>query len=456
MKHPVYILLLWFCFFQVVQAQEEQQNALQEVNEDDLGNVSDEFQENFFEALKQKGIENYEKAITALQKCKEIDPGNAVVYFELGKNYFALDDYEEALDNFSKARELEPEREGILVEIYHTYRETGNFEEAIAAIKELLAFSEAYKEDLANLYMLNEQYEEALAVLEELDEEQGVSSYRNTMRRQIYARTGNTDAQVGDLQESIEEDPENEQNYLNLIYIYSEQGEEEEAFKIAKELLEINPGSRLVHLALYKFYLERNEADEAVNSMKVVFESEEIDPESKFKVLNDFLLFVNEHPEYEDELMEVSDKLFEWENAPELYEQLGEFYLRNHKYEEALKYFETGLNQEPDNFELTKNTLLLQIEAGRYEKARDLSREALEVFPAQAFFYLLQGVALNNLEAYSEAEEILTFGLDYLIDDLRMEVDFYSELATAYAGLGEEEKAGQFRQKAEELLKEIN
>ena len=38
---------------------------------DDLGNVSDAFQENFFEALKQKGIENYELALEALKKAEE-------------------------------------------------------------------------------------------------------------------------------------------------------------------------------------------------------------------------------------------------------------------------------------------------------------------------------------------------------------------------------------------------
>lgn len=429
---------------------------MQEINQDDLGNVTDEFQEQFFEALKQKAIENYEKAITALEHCKDLEPDNAVVYFELGKNYVALEEYEKALEQFSRARELAPEKENILLEIYYTHRENGDFDKAIASVKELLEFSDKYREDLANLYMLNEEYEAALEVIDELDEEQGVNSYRATMRRQIYARTGNTEAQIGNLEEGISKDPENEQNYLNLIYIYSDQGNEEEAFKIAQELLETNPGSSLVHLALYKFYLDREEPDAAVNSMKIVFESEEIDPESKFKVLNDFLIFVSENPEFEEDLVEVSKTLTEWEDAPQLFEQLGNFYLKNEKAEEALRFFENGLEQDPDNFELTKNTLLLQIETKQYEKARKLSSGALEIFPAQPFFYLLQGVALNNLEIYDEAEEILTFGLDFLIDDPRMELDFYNQLAVAYQGLEDEENAAGFRQKAEELKNKMN
>ena len=42
------------------------QDKLGDEPEDDLGNVSDDYQEHFFEALKQKGIENYKRAIVAL------------------------------------------------------------------------------------------------------------------------------------------------------------------------------------------------------------------------------------------------------------------------------------------------------------------------------------------------------------------------------------------------------
>ncbi|WP_372918361.1 tetratricopeptide repeat protein [Salegentibacter sp.] len=454
MRNSLYLFLLCVFFLQPLAAQDKEA-IVDEVNEDDLGNVTDEFQEHFFEALKQKGIENYEKAIISLEACLELEPENAVVYFEMGRNYRELENYELALENYQKALDLEPKKEDILVEIYHTNRSTGDFDQAIETVKKLMDFNPDYKEDLANLYMLNEDHEQALQVLDELDEEEGISGYRNTMRRQIYARTGNTDAQIGNLEEGIEQDPENEQNYLNLIYIYSEQGDEEEAYQTALELLETNPGSSLAHLALYKFYLDRNKPEAAVNSMKIVFESEEIDPDSKFKVLNDFLLFVDENPNFEDELLEVSQSLVEWEDAPKLYEQLGKFYLNKAKNEEALKFFEKGIAQDPDNFELTKNTLLLQIEAGRNEEAKKLSSEALEVFPAQPFLYLLQGVALNNLEEYGEAEEILTFGLDYLIDNTRLEIDFYNQLSAAYSGLEDEEKAAEFKEKADELLKEL-
>ncbi|MEO2063464.1 MAG: tetratricopeptide repeat protein [Christiangramia sp.] len=435
---------------------QEPENPFQDVNKDDLGNVTDAFQESFFEALKQKGIENYDKAITALEKCREIDPNKAVVYFELGRNYRELENYQKAAENLQKSLELQPNNEPVLVYLYETYGLAENYSEAIQILKKLIPLDQDYEEDLANLYFLNQEFDQALSVLDRLDQQRGADSYRNKLRRQIYTRTNNTGAQIENLQKNISENPEEEQNYLNLIYMYSEQGDEEEAFRVAKELLDSHPGSSLAHLALYKFYLNRNEPEQAIESMKIVFESEEIDVESKFKVLNDFLNFVEENPEYEEELVAVSAELNQLENATGLFEKLGDFYLKKSDKEHALQFYEMGVEDDPGNFELAKNTILLQIDFQQYQQAAELSANALEIFPSQPIFYLLRGVAFNNLNNFEQAETVLKEGLDYLIDDRKMEIDFYTELVKAYNGMKNEENASEYLQKAKSLEQEID
>lgn len=434
---------------------QEKEVVLEDINQDDLGNVTDEFQEQFFEALKQKGIENYEKAILALEECQRLEPNNPVVYFEMARNYNELENYDRAIANLEKAHQLAPKREDVLDQLYKTYTRAKQYDNAIETLLKLLSFDKEYKEKLANIYLLNRQFDEALQTIDELDEQEGPSTYRNKLRRQIYARTGDTAAQIENLEQGIANNPENEKNYLNLIYIYSDMGDDEQAYNTALQLLEANPGSTLVHLALYKFHLEREEPEEAVNSMKIVFESEEIDAESKFKVLNDFLIFVDNNPEYEEDLMQVSKMLSERENAPKLYSQLGQYYMKRGELEDALSFFKAGLAENTEDFQLVKNTIFLQLELEKYKEARDLSKEMLEVFPAQPVLFLLQGIALNQLEEYREAIEILTFGLDYLIDNPRMEIDFYTQLKMAYKELGEEEKSAEFSRKVEALIKEI-
>ena len=61
-----------------------------------LEEYSDEFQENFFEGLKQKGIGNHDRAIARFLKCKQLDPGVKAVDHELAKAYYMDKQYEPA------------------------------------------------------------------------------------------------------------------------------------------------------------------------------------------------------------------------------------------------------------------------------------------------------------------------------------------------------------------------
>ncbi|HLU51715.1 MAG TPA: hypothetical protein VKZ42_06080, partial [Flavobacteriaceae bacterium] len=66
-----YFLLIWLlCSWPaMVFSQDEQEKVL-----DELGDVNDAFQNFFFEALKQKAIENYDRAIEWLEKAAKESP----------------------------------------------------------------------------------------------------------------------------------------------------------------------------------------------------------------------------------------------------------------------------------------------------------------------------------------------------------------------------------------------
>lgn len=450
MKKKIYIITLLFLgiLFPSKAIAQEIETPVQEVNADDLGTVTDKFQEHFFEALKQKAIENYEKAIIELQACEKLQPNNAVVFFELGKNYKLLNNFDLAITNLQKANRLQPNKEWIQVELMDSYHLKGDYEPAILIAQNLIPINSKYNETLANLYLESQQFDKLLALLDDQDSKMGVNEYRMGLRQQVYAKTRNTSAQIETLKQAIAANPENETNYLSLILVYSEEGMQKEAFDISEQMRQTFPTSKVVHLALYKFYLDANNTAEAIKSMKTVLEAEEIDPESKFKVLNDFLLFVNNNPLYEEELKQVAELFSEKENSPEIYQKLGEYYLIKNEKQQALTYFELGISRNLDNYELLKNTLLLQLELSKYAEALKLSKTALEIFPAQPVFYLIRGVVLNKQEVYGEAEEILTFGLDYVIDNKKMTADFYEQLSIAYAGLGNAQKAKEFREMA--------
>ncbi|MDO5971984.1 tetratricopeptide repeat protein [Flavivirga aquimarina] len=449
MKYKIYILFVVIGILCFPQANYAQVDFNKKPN-DDLGNVEDEFQEHFYEALKQKGIENYDRSVEALLKCIELDNSVPVLYYELGKNYAKLKNFGAAEEALKKAVNKEPDNEWFLDELYGFYSSQNDYDKAIETVKQLVKYHPDYKEDLASLYLRSKKYDNALELLDELDSKFGISVSRDMMRNRIYEVTGRKKDQIKNLEIRIENHPDKESNYLALIFRYSENNEKEKAFETAKELLKINPNSQLVHLALYKFYLDDNDAEKAIESMKTVVKSNEIKPEAKLKVLTDFVKFVGDNPQYETDLVEATAMVSDNNNSKTLIE-LGQYYLTKKNKEKALEYFETALKLETNNFGVLRNVMLLYIDLEKYHLAEEKSNEALQKFPSQPLFYLVHGVALNQLNQPKKAIESLETGLDYIIDDTKMETDFYNQLSKAYTLLNNTAKAKTFSDKAKTL-----
>ena len=176
MKHFLYIFITLLSLL-TIQAQE--------VRNDDLGDVSDEFQNTFFEALKQKGIENYDKAIDLLEKCNSQHPDNAAINFELGKNYYELNKFQLAEKALQKANSLKPNNQWILETLYHLYHSQKNAPKVFETLKNLDKVHPKYATTLVKFYYKNQQHDEALVLLSKLDAK-GTNTNREQLSHLIY------------------------------------------------------------------------------------------------------------------------------------------------------------------------------------------------------------------------------------------------------------------------------
>ncbi|MDC7996756.1 tetratricopeptide repeat protein [Gilvibacter sediminis] len=422
---------------------------------DDLGNVSDAFQESFFEALKQKGIQNYEKALEALESAMSaagsVTDQRAVVYYEMAKNHLALKQYEAAENALIESDSYLSGRKDVQELLYEVYHKTRDYEKAIPVVQKLISFDPVYKEDLANLYVRTARFDEAMELINELDQTVGRNAKRDELRKRVISITGDVSSEITRLEGITNSDAATEQDYLELIYRYSTEGDSDKAQEAANMLLTRFPESDLVHLALYKFALRDGEQDKAVSSMQQVLAADAIDASSKYKVLADFMDFVAENPNYEGALDEAITTFSSTVNSSALWQQLGDYFLSQDKREKALDFYQKGVAANNTDYSLLKNTLLLQIDAESYQAAFDLSETALEIYPAQALLYLLQGVSLMGLDKADSAIAILEEGVDYVIDDPALEKDFYDQLSKAYNLKGNSTKAAEYAKKAQDL-----
>ena len=422
-------------------------NYAQEERNDDLGDVSDAFQSNYFEALKQKAIENYDKAIELLLVCKKDQPNLATVHFELGKNYYETDQYPQAEAALTKANELKPNNHWILYELYKTYVAQKNDQNIEAALVQLATIKAKYKDELIIYYFSQRKFNQALALIDSVDKLKGTNQQRESIRHQIYKYSKNYKGQIDYLNNKIASKTALQSDYIKLIAAYSNQGDLEQAFNTAKKTSALYPSSDYPHLSLYKFYINKNNLPMAIQSLNRVAKSTNLIASDKRKVLHDFFLYTEKNPEQlpvlEHAIKISKQKGFEGKLA-RLHSQLN-----NNNASES--YITEAIENSGTNFDDLKTLGNLLLSQNKYLETLTQANKALELYPAQPIFYLHKGKALNKLQKPQEGLDTLLFGLDYLIDNISLEKTFYITIAESYELLGDIKNQQRYIQKAKKL-----
>lgn len=420
---------------------------------DDIALANDEFRNHFYEALKQKGIENHDKAILALEKCLKLEPNNATVYFELGKNALAQKDYKKAYDSFEKATQIDPKNKWFWVGMYDVCYETRDYTQAIVIVNKLVEFKKEYKEDLVSLYMNTQQFDKALDLINELNESIGKSDLRDNYKVAILRDSKYQSAEKFHLIDKIKKNPKEESNYIALIFLYSESNQEEKAMEIAKKLETEIPTSDWAQVSLFKFHLNNSDSPKAVKAMNAVFASSKIDNKIKHRILNEFLIFAKDKPELDADLQKAI-AFFDSDKEVQVAKEIGKFYHNKQNWDKAIQYYETHLKSHSEDLEVVFLLFQIYIEKKQFDVLANKSEALVETFPLQPQFYYFAGLANNQMKKFSKAKDFLEMGLDYLVDDVAMELNFNIQLGEAYNGLGDMKKKESHFLKAEKLLKQ--
>lgn len=426
-----------------------------EANVDDLGDVSDAFKDNFFNALAAKAIGNHDKAIQYLEACEKLEPENGAVQFELGKNYLMSDAFAKAEQKITRAIEIAGETEWLLETLYDVYDKQKQYDKSLNVLEKLVKINENYEELLPYQYARANNNKEALAIIEKLDRRLGEEERRTQLKEQIQARLDINEARDGnieDLERAIVSNPKDEKAYVNLIYLYSKKNNTEKVQEVAEALEKNLPESDKAQLALYKIYLENGKTSKGIKSMQKIFESAQFDIETKINVLNDYIQSGGADLD-DEEIQHAIDDFADQVEDVNAFSALGDYYLKRKEAARAVSFYEKGLELDDKNYDLIKKVALLSIDIKDYKKTLEVTGRALEIFPAQALLYLLSGVAHNHLNEPDKAISQLETGLSFLLDEPKLESDMYQQLAWSYDQKNETTKAATMRSKVIALSK---
>jgi tetratricopeptide (TPR) repeat protein len=442
-KHIVLFTFLLFSFGNHLFAQE---------NPDAIALVDDQLENNFYEAVKQRGIENYDKAIVSIQKCIEKEPKNAAFQYELGKNYLSLKNYVDAESAFKKAIELDNKQRWYWNGLYDVYYQTKDFQKSIPIVEKLIEFDPNMKEDLVSLFMNTNQHGKALQLLKDMESKSKLTSTMEFYKLKIQESNAYSKPQKEQLEEAIKKNPKVEQNYIDLIVLYTSFNQEDKAFEVAKLLEKEISNSDWAHVSLVKFHLNNNDGDNASKSMFKILDNDRMDLKIKHRVFNEFLIFAYKNPAYLKDI-DKAIPYFDIDREINVAKELAKFFWNKNDLEKTVYYFEKGLKKNPEDVDAMELYLEALIQKQNYQLVTRRADDYLELFPTQSDFYFYSGLGYNQLKEFKKAKSILENGLDFVIENKVLEANFYKQLIISCENLNDSATKQMYTNKLKQLQK---
>ena len=355
--------------------------------------------------------QDYELALDKLTAAHLKLSDHAGVNYALSDVYLETGDYTNAAYYGQIAAELEPENRWYHLHLAQVYDQSGRNEQAVNSLKKILEF---HPNDIDVLYRLASNYtdigelEKSNEMLDKILELRGNTFEIHLAKFQNYNALNQTQKALDELQKMRELNPGNLSTLHTISQFYLELGREEEAKEVLFEARDRNPNDTNTLILLAEIFINNNEWDELGDTFVMMMKNPMINPQQKMELVRFMMVKYQNEPEQqilEEQVQKVIEALGEEEQdyAPA---QLvsADYYLQNNEMEQALISLERATEINPEQAEAWVQRIQVLFSLGRYEEVIELSAEANEYAPDNAFIQFFTGASYMFEGEHEQAE----------------------------------------------------
>jgi len=397
----------------------------------------------FHNANKERILGNYQLAANLFLQCTQIAPKEPAPYYELAHLFESSKENKLALEYSGKAVKLDPENYWYRVLYAHALQRDGNSNDAIKQYEILIEKSGGNVDlyfDMAGMQLYSGKYKESIETFNLIEQHIGISEEISVQKEKIYVKLGDIDKAANEIQQLINEYPEDLKYQVLLADLYLANDLHDKAFTVYQEILNKDPQNPYANLSLYDYYKTKGDDEKASGALKKAFASPELNVDTKVKILLSYYSATSK--KMKDEALALNKILIKTHpKEAKAYTIYADFLYQDKKLESAKDNYIKALEFDNSKLPIWNQLVFIESELQDLESLLRDSKAAIELFPNQPLFYFFYGATNLQKKEYKEAVEYLEMGKDYAISNPPLLAQFHANLGDAYNGLKQYEKS---------------
>jgi tetratricopeptide (TPR) repeat protein len=394
------------------------------------------FNQYLFNALKAKSLENFEESLNFFQKCIKLDDSQAVPFYESAVINKENGNFDLATEQIKKAVTIENDNRWYVIAYAEILFSNQDFKNAAIEYKKLIALEPGNEEFyfmLSDTYIYSNDFEKAIAVYDELEKYKGVDKIISMQKHKLYRKINNMKGAIKELQTILIAFPDEIEAMEILSELYLLNDEKEKAFELFKKIAVLAPENGRIHLTLADYYRQNGENETSYNELKLAFKSTKLNIDTKVRILISYYQLIPLNPEMSLQAIELSEIMISVHpNDLKARSVYADILYTDNQFQEAKEQYLYILEQDKSKSQIWSQVLFIQAEQNDFEGLLKTSSEALEYFPTDPLFYFFNGVSNKRFKNYDDAINSLEMGVEFVIDNQNLLLEFYSSLADTY------------------------
>jgi len=394
---------------------------------------TEEFRYHLHEASRAKMLGKTMEAVMHLSKAISLNPSSAAAYYELAGLYMYLGDLKKATFLAERACRLNPAQEWYKVLLAELYKASGKISDAIKVTGDLIAIATGnveYYYQRAEMYRYLKKYDAALKEYNTIEKAFGFSEEVALSKEEIWLLKGDENKALAEIQNLVTAFP-GEPRYLGMLAeTYMNRKNLDQAWKYYSRMLEVDSTNGLLRLSLAEYYRQNREYDKSFAEMKKAFASPDVSIDTKVRMLVSMITYINSSSELKEQVYSLIQILLETHpDEPQSHAFYADFLINEREYEQARNELRIVLSTEKKQYMIWEQLLILNSQLNDYVSLLEESDKALEYFPNQPMVYYFKGLALYSLKRDTEAVPVLQTGVEMVINNDPLRLQFYNILA---------------------------